>query len=356
MSESKQGYGKFRILLYLIAVALVISAIGEAAYYFEGSSALTLVQITISAVLSAALVHLYFRQTAILNAQRTLLTQELNQEARQEHTETLRDRVQTWHGNPDIADPVNSFDNSTLNLPETSGVSFIFAPTGSYSTDPPEEKEFRVIPHQLENDRYLDDLLENHADDLLRTRQKIEQLQHDLVTFRKQFMEIFNAGIVREKENYDLKPARRFSRWIFDLLVMLERGRLKDFDDLRARANRDLERGETAENPQGPDIWYRVSFGRTSSPIYSATWPEKDQKELSEHLDQVAEDVEITVEQVLDLVENQQPYEETVRAARVLEEGEAAIEHLEELLVEYDGRIVYPGDCKYLDEAKVGEL
>jgi membrane associated rhomboid family serine protease len=83
-----------RILLVLLLVAAVVIGLAVGVYEEFGSVGLTGLSVVVSGILTAALVVLYFHQTSILDAQRELLTQELQREARQQHTETLRTRVE----------------------------------------------------------------------------------------------------------------------------------------------------------------------------------------------------------------------------------------------------------------------
>jgi len=47
------------------------------------------------------------------------------------------------------------------------------------------------------------------------------------------------------------------------------------------------------------------------------------------------------------------PDQTIARALRELQQGEEAIEELEQKLEEYAGRPIYDGDCKYIDNADV---
>ena len=56
---------------------------------------------------------------------------------------------------------------------------------------------------------------------------------------------------------------------------------------------------------------------------------------------------------MLNEIESDRPFDEIQSAAKLLDEGQEAIEDLRHTLVEYDGRLVYSGDCKYLREAEI---
>jgi hypothetical protein len=59
------------------------------------------------------------------------------------------------------------------------------------------------------------------------------------------------------------------------------------------------------------------------------------------------------VTELIESLEEAIPYKDTVEAARILDDAAEDIAKLEQLLVEYDGRPIYTGDCKYLEEARI---
>ncbi|WP_207587187.1 hypothetical protein [Halomontanus rarus] len=359
MLESDGRRDQLRILLYLLTAGLVFLVLGVGAHHYFGSTGLTVVDLTVSAILTAALVILYFRQTTILESQHDLLAQELNREARQQHTETLRERVRLWHGNPDREQPDDPLDHSGLNIPAVNRASFESAPNGSYAVSFPEEISFQVIPYQLDGDRYLEDLLQNHAPDLRETKEEIEQLQEDFVALREDFLKSFDADIVRETEDYTLESAGYFDRWMFDFLVRLEREDEMDFEGIRERVRTQIERGNTRFESDDHQIWISADLGGgRSMAVYSATLDEGaveegDVEELREYESEVEDETLDVLNEVVDRLETNHPYEQVVKAADVLDTAESAIDELEKLLLEYDGRPIYPGDCKYLEEARI---
>ncbi|WP_137287717.1 hypothetical protein [Halorussus salinisoli] len=315
---------------------------------------LTAIDIAISAILSAALVALYFKQTRILESQRELLTQELNREARQQHTETLRERVRLWHGNPDRETGETPIDGPDMNLPGVAGASFKTAPVGSYAVTPLDEEEFEIIPSQLQGDRYLQDLLNNHAPDLREAKEEIERLHHRFVSLREEFREEYDESEIVEKEEYKLEPADFFSRWVFEQIVLLGRDRYDGLEDLQDVAISRLEKGDSGVHSDEPLIWIRVDRGGGSSfAIYSASIDDYNREELNELRSSAEEDTKELVEQALTKIDKEHPYSLAYEAAEVLDDAKEAIEELERILMEYEGRPIYTGDCKYLDEAKI---
>jgi len=233
------------------------------------------------------------------------------------------------------------------------GASFESAPQGAFIPSQSDDA-FQVIPHQLQSDRYLNDLLENHATDLKQVKDNIEQLHQRFDSLRTEFIESFDEGVVHETEQFTLEPERFLARWMFEFLVMLERGRLESFQDLREKAQGELARGDTGISPDSTTIWIRADIGgQKQQAVYSAVFPTNDRDELREWEAKCEHDTEQILGQVLDRVEDVVPYRRTVEAAKVLDDAQEAIHELEHLLIEYDGRPIYSGDCKYLDEARI---
>lgn len=182
-----------RVILVLGVVAVVLVGVAIGVYRAIGSAGLTGLSMVVSGILTAGLVLLYAQQTSILDAQRELLTQELNREARQQHTETLRKRVEIWHGNPELEPSGEPFYEPDLNLPRVYGATFESAPNESYVAFP-EDELFHVIPSQLRDDRYLEDLLENHVPKLRETCDEIVKLHDEFIQLRSTFIEEFDVA------------------------------------------------------------------------------------------------------------------------------------------------------------------
>lgn len=344
---------RYKIILYLLVAAVVILAIGASVRSYLDDSWLSVVEIAVTGVLSVALVLLYFRQTRILESQKNLLTQELNREARQQHTETLRERVRTWHGDPD-GETRATIEGPDLNLPRVRPASFESAPTGSRPVPYSEEEEpFQVIPHQLAGDRYLEDLLQNHALDLRELAEEIVTLHDRFTTFRDEFVQEYEGKVV-EKAEYTLQPDDYLARWIFEYVVMRERGFLEDQEGLIDRALSDLERGETSIWDEGSTIWVQPAIGgRSYRTIYGAALETDDREELQANRDNAKEDVTGIVEELLDEINDGYPFGLAHDAADTLDDAAIAVDELERTLIEYDGRPIYPGDCEYLQEARL---
>lgn len=339
-------------ILVILGVTIAVALTGYGVDTLFGSEWFPLLNIAVSAALTAALVILYFRQSAILESQRELLEAEMNRGVREQHTETLRERVREWHGNPDRENPKTLREQNSNNLPSAGLVSFTSAPDPTRISFAFEESEFRVIPGELEDDRYLQDLLENHAPELREQKQTIEELNSELDSLRGEFRTNFDYGKVVKKGEFRFEPQRFLSIWFFQHILRLERGATDTFDDLRNRMVSELK--SSGHHPDEPIIWIRAEAtwsGATA--VYGVRYDSEDDPPTGEEHSKLKTTVEEIVHEIVDEVESEYPYETVSRAAEVLDEGEAAIKELEQILIEYDGKPIYSGECEYLREARI---
>lgn len=353
MAEIKPESSRATWGLYLLIALIAVPLVGFTMYSLLGDFGLTLTEITVSALLTTSLVILYSKQTQTLESQRDLLTQELNREARQQHTETLRERVRVWHGAPEKTATDDTFRSTSTNLPSVGYSSFKSAPTGGVDRIGSDDDDFKVVPYQLDGDRYLQDLLNNHAKELDDKKEQIEKLHEKFESARDSFKSEFDAAITQQKEEYALEPAEYFTQWLFEHLVGIRRGKHADFDEMRAHVITQIADDTIGSDMDNNRLWIMAKIGKDSRAVYkvvgqSENWDgEKDRRhELQNEGKQV-------VESVINEVESEFPYETVEEAASVLDEGEEAIDELRQLLVEYDGRPIFTGDCQYLEEARL---
>lgn len=155
-----------------------------------------------------------------------------------------------------------------------------------------------------------------------------------------------------------LKPQDRLGQWLFELQVLLERGRIDDFDELRDRAWTDFNQGDNGPHSNEPKLFIRVELGnRVSTPVYVAAWQEDIEREaIRAEMDDVEEKVKEIIEDVLDRVEANRSYADVLEAAKTLDAAANEVDRLENLLVEYHGRPIYPGDCMYLEETRIQDV
>lgn len=345
---------KARSYLYFFLIGLLIIGVVVIAQREWGSTGLESANIAVTGFLTAALVWLYKEQAETLDAQRKLLTQELNREAREKHTEALREVVQIWHGQTDRGVFDNPTKTSGNNLPSVGKTSIESAPTGE-SWAIYDNETFQVIPHFLEGDRYLNDLLENHATDLLKKKNNIEQLYDCLVALREEFHQKGLDVAVLKREEYRLEASENLIRWVFDILVMYERGRWEDEEEMLkyVRDKRFEKPIQNRDEAQLLLVKAEIPSTGSTSPIFTVQF-EDDSINLPDYRKYVEEDAHRVANQILtDVSTDDCPFLASRNAARILDTAEEEISELESLLIEYNGKPIFTGDCKYMEEARI---
>ena len=304
-----------------------------------------------SIVLTAGLVYLYSRQTSIQEEQQDLLRRDLNREVRMGHTETLRKRIRAWHGDMDeigVKEGGAWFTDET-NLPKVTGVDVEPAPPLVEVIG--QEVDFRVVPEALEDDRYLQDLLENHADDLYELKKEIEQQYEEFDSARKAFYEESPGGPAIKTDDYILQPRETFTEWVFDRAVLLnrkqrdrEKQKMKDIVESRLT-------GTNSADPNSGEKYYSASGVDDRGPAtYEASAIsgdygdiEKNEEEIDSRLIEIHWDA-------IDEIGDGELYEYAIKAAAILDEMAETVEELKAKLVEHEGNPVYQEDCKYVEE------
>ncbi|WP_133412268.1 hypothetical protein [Natrarchaeobaculum sulfurireducens] len=341
-----------RFILGIVIAGTALSLLASVIYRHFGTTGIRSFEIAVSGVLTAVLAILYFRQTTILEQQKELRVRELDRELRQQHTETLRERIKEWHGDPSHS--LGSTEETELNLPSVSGTSFNSAQTKDvYVVDGGrqlEESSFSVIPESLDGDKYFKDLLENHATDLKRQKERIEELHQEFVDHRNSFVNA-TYGETIEEDQCILKPTEEFSSWIFELFLREKRSLLRP--DLETKSQQVLVQASYVNDSHQIHRYTRSGYGQHS--IYTAHL--KDDVELNkEEIDELEEEVECKtdelIQETLERIKKREEYSHIQEAARILDEGERRIEELEQTLVEYHGKPLYKGSCEYLDEGQ----
>lgn len=295
-----------------------------------------------SLVLSFFLVGLYWKQHG-------LLKRELNREVRKNHTETLRKRIRAWHGDLDEVGTSTDklYGSDSTKLPDIGGASVTPAPpaTGDVTFDP----EFRVVPERIENDKYLYDLLENHAPDLKNLKQTIEEQYEDFVAARKAFSDEFSVPEPIEADEYTTEPLDRFPLWAFEQAVIYHRER-RDLDEMRIITREQLDGTDSARSNPGLAFYKPVHHGRAT---YQVDIESDDLRDLEEFEDEVTRQVTDIHLEVINDIGEEGVYRHAVEAGEILDEMEESIEKLRSTLVEYEGHPLYTGDCQYIQEASV---
>ncbi|MFC6952877.1 hypothetical protein [Halorubellus litoreus] len=338
------------VLLALVIIGL-ISVFAGIAWFVGGIAGMQFAGVVTSGFLTAALVVLYFRQTSLLKDQINLRAQELNRDVRQSHTETLRERVYAWLGTDDVPRTIDSvdeiIDSSKRRLPKVTAVDIEPPEESIYSNHSPED--FGAVPFGLEDDRYFVDLLENHAPGLKEKKDDIEAGQSTFAELRNQFVEEFEGSSLK-RESLTIEPDVDLSRWVFESLVKVERGRSDDWNE-ELKPVRDGF--EDRNNPDRANGEIRFSYGgMTHRWMFQITTDEGNIEDVSE--DEARSLAIEALRQTVDQVDSEdQPYQKALDAAETLDTLEEEIHELRMELIEYAGRPVFPGDCDYLDEAAI---
>lgn len=344
MEWQRVARGSIGLLLLVSVLWLVAWELFET-YGMAGGEALN---IAVSGALSLALVVLYYRQMEVLQSQRDLLTQELNREARQQHTETLREIVRVWLGDYNPSHFETSGEMTGANTPSITRSAFESAPQGRGAIDDDDEG-FHIAPVQLRDNRYFEDLLEHHAPELRTLTDRIEDLHEQYTDQQDAFADHCSAP-TSEHDVYTLSPTDYFSTWVFHQVVRLERDFRDDWSDMTEVAISKIK--DTAGSvPDQRDVFWVRAGGGTAGAIYGAQF-EQPVDELD--TDAVRAAVITHVEETLERLEDDQEAREVIQqAATTLEEAAEAISELEETLIEYEGRPIITGDCPYLTEARI---
>lgn len=297
-----------------------------------------------SIVLTLMLVILYAKQQG-------LLKRELNREVRWNHTETLKKRIREWHGDMDNIglsdDPTEQIRNNS-NLPVVKSASVEPAP--AVISFAGEEDDFRVIPETIEDDRYLQDLLENHAPDLRELKETIEHLNEEFVAARETFIDEYPEGETLDADGYHLRPMDYYPEWVFQRAVRLHRSLYETDKEREQDIAESRIQGTNSADSERAVIWYSpVSDGGRST--YKVTFDSGDLERADQFEDEIEDELIRIHHETIDDVRADGIYQHTVEAARKLDEMQQAIEELRAKLVEHEGHPLYTEDCPYIEEA-----
>ena len=337
------------------ATALVVASIllfAGIAWTLGGRSGMEFAGVVTSGILTAALVALYYNQTTLLEDQINLRAQEINREVRMSHTETLRQRIHAWLGADEIPQTFDSVEDlirdSGERLPKVTATDVEPAEAFVHSFDDPDE--FRVVPINLERDRYFSDLLQNHAPELQERRKEINQLYSEFAEHRERFKTYFQ-GVSLNEDGLRAKPDVYLRDCIFEGIVKIERGRSDSWEDeLESIMNGFNEGGNIS--PQEDEIMFMQGIRERRS-LYRAIPEDQSVHDIS---DETAQGLaKAALRETVDRINtDEDPYRDVVKAAVILDTLEQELRELRAGLIEYAGRPVFPGDCKYLDEATLG--
>jgi hypothetical protein len=303
-----------------------------------------------SLLLSTFLVLLYKKQTE-------LNEYEMNRDARKIHTAVLKERIQYWLGETDEPQeypPHHPLSDNSTNLPSVGRTSVSPASDETTIWGVGEERPFRVIPGKLDGDRYMEDFLENHAEDIESLRQEILTLNSKFTSQREEFYNKCPEGRESEKSEYRIRPIEgNFEEWLFERVILLERG-FYNKEDLKEM----VESGVTGPGPGAREdsIRFQGVPGDSGPAVYECEFKsieglsEYSQKNFSAEVESaVIECLSAAIEEIID----HDSYKLGTEAANTLDELQLKVSELEESLIVYEGRPIYAGNCKFLEEAKV---
>jgi len=345
------GRNSFQTKIAVAVTTSLICLIAGIGWLIGGIAGMEFAGVVTSGVLTAALVGLYFQQTTLLEDQIDLRAQELNREIRQNHTETLRKRIYAWLGQEDVPRTIDSisdiFESSERRLPNVTAVDVEPPEDSIYTNHSPED--FRVVPFGLEEDSYFTDLMENHAPGLKEKKETIEDRYSKFANLRSQFETGFE-GSSFHRDSFSVEPDVHLSRWVFETIVKVERNRSDEWDEELVPVVEGFEDRNNPTRADGEIRFFQGSMDRRS--IYCVI-PDKGT------IDEVSDDEarSLAIEALEDTINKidleQQPYQDASRAAELLDTLEDDIQDLRMELIEYAGRPIFPGHCKYLEEAAI---
>lgn len=299
-----------------------------------------------SIALTLGLVILYWKQHG-------LLRRELNREVRHQHTEVLRERIRAWHGDlEEIGQSDEPILQDPTHLPNVQGASVKSAPGVIQVVG--EETEFRVVPAVIEDDLYLQDLLNNHAPELKALKETIEDKYRYFENTREKFLQGYTAGERIENEEYLIEPREHLANWAFEQAVLLNREYHRDRDKERLKSIAESALDDASYFNQDENIWFYSPEPKDGAPAtYTVTPITHGVEDYREIEDEVIEELKALHIERIDEIEDLDVYHHAIEAAEILDSLVFEIEELRAKLVEYEGHPLYQGNCQYLKDASV---
>lgn len=283
-------------------------------------------------------------QAEIMDGQRDLRRMQLNRDVRQQHTEILRHRVEEWLGNsPATSREFGDMVDQQSTLPRVTRVGVesaakMFSVFG--------DEEFLAAPSWLVDDQYFHDLLENHAPDLGDLKTEIEALEADFSEQHEQFLEGIGTLPRIATDEYVIEPAYNFEQWVFEQILLLERGD-ETHEELIDRAS-NVVSGSAMRSGDTTVFPAEAGYGTPVSVVQVRSNTGKYET-VSENRDQIEEEIVSMLRSVLREIDEVEPYHSARQAGDILEELSGAVSELRFKLEEYQGLPLFPGECEYLE-------
>jgi len=246
----------------MVNLGLVIQGIGTA----------------VSILLTAALVRLYRIQT-------DLNRYEMDRDARKIHTDELRKRVRYWldeENYPEGPETPDFLNTGSGRLPKVTRVTVRPASESIYARSIDEElEEFDVVPEKLQRDRYMDNFLQNHADNIDQLVTEITELQSEFRETRDEFFDACPQGKqVQLRDECLVEPIDgNYEQWFFERVILMERERIE-----RDQLLENVEEGVVDTPGMGGEdhIKYRAEPIDSAPLVYKATFLKGDRQAFSD--------------------------------------------------------------------------
>lgn len=306
-----------------------------------------------SLILTSFLVILYYRQNSIQEDQQDLLRRELNREVRQGHSETLKKRIRAWHGDMDeVSVPETGWFSDETNLPKVQAATVDPAPPILHVAG--QDPEFRVVPEAIEDDRYLQDLLDNHASDLYKLKEEIESQYSDFVEAKEAFVTGYPEATAIETDSYAIRPRSEFAKWVFERAVMLNRAQVgREKEKLKHVAESRIRGRNSANSEKAMKFYSPTGIDGAGPSTYEIEMASGNFEELAGQEDEILEKIVEIHWTAIDNIGDDDLYDHTVEGADILDAMAGNVEELKAKLVEHEGHPIYLEDCEYLEEVTI---
>ncbi|WP_336339490.1 hypothetical protein [Haloarcula brevis] len=217
-----------------------------------------------------------------------------------------------------------------------------------------EDPEFRVVPEAIEDDRYLQDLLNNHASDLYKLKEEIESQYSDFVKAKEAFVTAYPEATAIETDNYAIRPRSEFAKWVFERAVMLNRTQIaREKEKLKDVAESRIRGTNSANSEKAMKFYSPTGIDGAGPSTYEVEMASDNFKELDDHEDEIIEKIVKIHWTAIDNIGDDDLYDHAVEAADMLDSMAGNVEELKAKLVEHEGHPIYLEDCEYLEEVTV---
>ena len=291
----------------------------------------TLVAAAANVLVTLALAAIYLRQNAILDRHGDILDRQVRAQVAAPHADTLRRRViEPWLGDlDDAAGYAEAAGEPETGIPRVTAGGFVSAG----DTLPRESDEVRVMPEQVAAEPFTEDFLQNHAPDVAELCDEIETTAKEYADQRREFDAPSEWRDPLVGRTPAIEPAGNFDAWAFERAVMLES------DDwtvtrLSGRASNAVEQQSTE----------RLFAGDPESPAGRGV------VKVAANVDRYRAEraVDDALSDVIETIDTLGTPPEVSQAANRLDRLDDDCVELWQRLVEYRGRSIYPGDCRFV--------